>query len=216
MGNIQALLRPPAPPPPPPPPPANVCPAPTVCPAPATNPSPNNLFNNLLKVPESTIIKHRKAPNPGNARANSNRGGRCATQTTRPGRSGTYGSSGSSSVNPYTPTPFLKTLLQKEKESVETLLKLASKVGPVVNTMVEHENAYDAAFELETPAAIPTYGSTLQGFTLLLFYVSYAALMIVITIYVNATTANAAAAAGTFVGFIVLGFISMGLIQRYG
>ena len=179
-----------------------------------------NLFNDLLKIPKSSITKHTKAPNPGNARANSNRG-RCDT---RPGRSGasvsssagTSSASTTSTVNAYTPTPFLKTLLQKEKESVETLLKLASKVGPVVNTMVENENAYDAAFELETPAPIPTYGSTLQGFTLLLFYVSYAALMIVITIYINATTANAAAAAGTFVGFIVLGFISMGLIQRYG
>lgn len=180
-----------------------------------------NLFNDLLKIPKSSITKHTKAPNPGNARANSNRGARCAT---RPGRSGasvsssagTSSASITSTVNAYTPTPFLKTLLQKEKESVETLLKLASKVGPVVNTMVENENAYDAAFELETPAPIPTYGSTLQGFTLLLFYVSYAALMIVITIYINATTGNAAAAAGTFVGFIVLGFISMGLIQRYG
>ena len=212
MGNIQAIFRPP---PPPPPPPAPVCPAPNVCPV---NTTPNNLFNSVLQVPKSSITKTTKAPNPGNARANSSRGGRCASETRRPGTSGRYGSSGSalSSVNPYTPTPFLKTMLQKEKESVETLLKLASKVGPVVNTMVEHEKAYDAAFEAETQAPIPTYGSTLQGFTLLLFYVSYAALMIVVTIYVNATTANASAAAGTFVGFIVLGFISMGLIQRYG
>ena len=177
-----------------------------------------NLFNDLLKIPKSSVTKHTKAPNPGNARANSNRA-RCATRSARTdtsvanaGRS----ASTSSTVNAYTPTPFLKTLLQKEKESVETLLKLASKVGPVVNTMVEHENAYDAAFEAETQAPIPTYGSSLQGFTLLLFYVSYAALMIVVTIYVNAITANASAAAGTFVGFIVLGFISMGLIQRYG
>ena len=179
----------------------------------------DNLFNDVLKIPKSSVTKHTKALNPGNARANSNRGATCAT---RPGRGDTNvanagrSASTSSTVNAYTPTPFLKTMLQKEKESVETLLKLASKVGPVVNTMVENENAYDAAFELETPAPIPTYGSTLQGFTLLLFYVSYAALMIVITIYVNATTANAAAAGGTFVGFIVLGFISMGLIQRYG
>jgi len=180
-----------------------------------------NLFNDLLKIPKSSVTKHTKAPNPGNARANSNSNSnraRCATSSAQPETSLRSGasSSTSSTVNAYTPTPFLKTLLQKEKESVETLLKLASKVGPVVNTMVEHENAYDAAFEAETQAPIPTYGSTLQGFTLLLFYVSYAALMIVVTIYVNATTANAAAAAGTFVGFIVLGFISMGLIQRYG
>jgi hypothetical protein len=176
----------------------------------------DNLFNDVLKIPKSSITKSTKAPNPGNARANSNRV-RCASPAPQPGTSvANAASSGAATVNAYTPPAFLKTLLQKEKESVETLLKLASKVGPVVNTMVEHEKAYDAAFESETQAPIPTYGSTLQGFTLLLFYVAYFALMIVITIYVNATTANAAAAAGTFVGFIVLGFISMGIIRRYG
>ncbi len=177
----------------------------------------DNLFNDVLKIPKSSITKTTKAPNPGNARANSNRV-RCATSAAQPETSLRSGASSSvtSTVNAYTPPAFLKTLLQKEKESVETLLKLASKVGPVVNTMVEHEKAYDAAFEAETQAPIPTYGSSLQGFTLLLFYVAYFALMIVITIYVNATTGNAGAAAGTFVGFIVLGFISMGVIRRYG
>jgi len=175
----------------------------------------DNLFNDVLKIPKSSIVKSKKAPNPGNTRANSNRVA-CATSAPQPGTTTSSTSSVTSTVNAYTPPAFLEELLKKEKKSVDTLLKVASKVGPVANTMVEHEKAYDAAFEAETPAPIPTYGSTLQGFTLLLFYISYVALMIVITIYVNATTGNAAAAAGTFVGFIVLGFISMGLIQRYG
>lgn len=176
----------------------------------------DNLFNNVLKIPKSTIAKHTKAPNPGNARANSNRA-RCANPAPQIETVMTGGSIATgSTINEYTPPPFLRTLLEKEKESVETLLKLASKVGPVANTMVENENAYDAAFESETPAAIPTYGSTLQGFTLLLFYLAYFALMIVITIYVNATTANPASAAGTFVGFLILGILSIGLIRRYG
>ena len=176
----------------------------------------DNLFNDVLKIPKSTILKHNKAPHPGNTGANSNRA-RCANPAPQIETVIAGGSrAATSSINEYTPPPFLKTLLEKEKESVETLLKLASKVGPVANTMVEHENAYDAAFELETPAPIPTYGSTLQGFTLLLFYLAYFALMIVIIIYVNATTANAALAAGTFIGFIVLGIISMALIRRYG
>jgi hypothetical protein len=172
-----------------------------------------NLFTNVLDYPKPTIVKHAKVPNSGSARGSSN-SRRCDIPDSK--SPSAYVSSSSATVTAFTPSPFLKKMIANEKETVESLLKVAAKIGPVVNNIVEKEKAYDAAFEAETPAAIPGYGSTLQGFALLLFFVSYGALMIVIAIYINATTGNAATAGGTFIGLLILAFILMGVIKRYG
>ena len=118
-------------------------------------------------------------------------------------------------VSSSTPTPFLKEVLKKEKDSVESLLKLAAKIGPVAQTVVEEEKAYDAAFEADIPAPIPTYTSTLQGFTFVLFFFSYIAFTIVVAVYINATTGNAANAGGTLVGLLIFGLIIFALLKRF-
>jgi len=107
-------------------------------------------------------------------------------------------------------------MLLNEKAAVDSLLKVAGKIGPIANTTIEKEAAYDAAFESEVPAPIPTYGSTLQGFTLILFFISYVATMFIITIYINTTTGNATYAGGALMGFIILLAIIIALIKRFG
>ena len=173
-----------------------------------------NLFSDILKVPNPSLTRHSKPPNSG-SRSRSSR----TCRTGRLGPNSIYGrNSGNTlaSVTPKTPSPLLKQIILNEKDTVESLLKVAAKIGPVVNTIVEKEKAYDAAFESEVPAPLPSYGSSLQGFALLMFFVSYGALMIVLAIYINATTNNAAMAGGAFVGLLILAFIVMALIRRYG
>ena len=172
-----------------------------------------NLFTDVLKVPNPSLTRHSKIPNSGS---------RVISSSSKECRTGDFGSTigtvynSGNPITPKTPSPLLKQIILNEKESVESLLKVAAKIGPVVNTIVEKEKAYDAAFESEVPAPLPSYGSSLQGFALLLFFVSYAALIIVLAIYINATTNNAAMAGGTFIGMFILAFIMMGLLRRYG
>lgn len=81
--------------------------------------------------------------------------------------------------------------------------------------MVEIEDASDAAFQSKIPAAIPTYSSSLQGFTFILFFWSYISLAIVASIYINQTTGNTMNAVGTFVGSIVVLILVFALMKRY-
>ena len=113
------------------------------------------------------------------------------------------------------PLPFLKGVLVKEKEEIERLMKLAAKIGPVAQTVKDEENAYDAAFEAETPTPIPAYTDTLQGFTFVMFFFSYAALAIVMTVFINMTTGNPVSAGGTLIGFIVFGAVIFALLKRF-
>ena len=173
-----------------------------------------DLFSSILKVPNPSFTQHRKVPNSGSGSSRSSR----VCRTGLSGPNSIYGSNSGNTLpfTAQTPAPLLKKVVLNEKATVESLLKVAAKIGPVVNTIVEKEKAYDAAFESEVPAPLPTYGSSLQGFALLMFFVSYGCLMIVVTIYINATTGNAAMAGGTFVGLLVLAVIIMALIRRYG
>lgn len=143
----------------------------------------------------------------------------CAAPATPPvpGGSGGSGGLGTPAITPpaASPVPFLKGVLTKEREEVERLLKLAAKIGPVAQAVEEEEVAYDAAFEAETPAPIPAYTDTLQGFTFVMFFFSYMALAIVMTVFVNATTGNAMSAGGTLIGFIVLGAVIFALLKRF-
>lgn len=172
------------------------------------------LFRETLKVSESKMKQTKKDPRrvSGAARPLANK---CAPATISPSSMTGSPSITTSTRNITSTTPFLKDVLKKEKESVESLLKLAAKIGPVAQTVVEEEKAYDAAFEAETPAPIPTYTSTLQGFTFVIFFFSYIAFTIVITVYINATTGNMANAGGTLVTLLVFGLVIVALLKRF-
>jgi hypothetical protein len=136
----------------------------------------------------------------------------CPAQPSPPVLSGVGSSGGRSPVA----SAFLKTLIKQQLESAKSLMATAKAINPVEKTVGQMEAAYDAAFESDVKAALPYPGQTLQGFTVLLFIFSYLSLAIVCTIMVNAMTLNPAKAAGTFVGFIVVGFMMIGLFRQLG
>ena len=174
------------------------------------------LFQELLKFHPSTITQTQRSAsyNSGKSKTSTT----CAAPggaTAVPGGAAVPGVTASISSPAASNVPFLKGVITKEKDEVEKLLKLAAKIGPVAQTVEEEEKAYDAAFEAETPAPISAYTDTLQGFTFVMFFFSYIALAIVITIFVNVTTGNAVSAGGTLIGFTVFAAIIFALLKRY-
>ena len=114
------------------------------------------------------------------------------------------------------PTSFLKTVIEQQKQSVDSLMTTAKRVNPIAKKTSQMEAAYDAAFENSAPAAQPMLGSTVQGFILLFFAVSYVALTIVTCMTVNMLTDSGTKTAGTFVAFLVLGIILLSLLIQLG
>ena len=170
-------------------------------------------------MPKSDIVKTDRVPGLS-SQGVPTKGAVCPTntrtRTTKDTIARTPGTSKNSGISPYTPTPFLKTIIDNEKKAVESLMRVAAKIGPVANTVVEKEKAYNAAFQSKIPASLPTYGSTLQGFAFILFFWSYIALAIVITIFANGTTSSSAVGAGTMIGFAFVGILLFTLIKRFG
>jgi hypothetical protein len=113
-------------------------------------------------------------------------------------------------------TPFLKDVIKNEKDSIETLLKIASKIGPLAQTVVQKEEAYDAAFETTDPSPIPGPSGTMQGFALLMFFASYLILAIVMTVYVFQSSESEYKAATTLIIFTVGGAIVLSVLGRIG
>jgi hypothetical protein len=173
----------------------------------------NNVFEEILVMPQANIVATTAVPGRATGITNPNSGsGTCPPAVPTPPVVVVPPTSG---PNAYTPPPFLKKLIQDEKNSVESLLRTAAKIGPMANTLIESENASDAAFMAKEPAPIPTYGSTLQGFTFILFFWSYVSLAIVVSIYINQTTGSTGNAVGTFVGSMVTLVIIFAIMKRY-
>jgi len=171
-----------------------------------------NVFNSVLKVPsKSSFTQSKSVPGTSSGKTNPT-SGTCVVAPNIPSTT----LQASSNIRADTPSPFLKQMLINEKDTVESLLKAAAKIGPVVNTVMIKEAAADAAFVSKVPASIPTYGSTLQGFTFILLFWSLFSLAVVTSIYINQTTGNTASAGASFVGFAVIGVIIFSLIKRYG
>ena len=171
------------------------------------------LFQQVLQYNQGTSFRQSQ-------RGTSSGKGKLTTTCGPPASSVGSATDGVSLTPAYTPppassVPFLKGVITKEREEIERLMKLAAKIGPVAQTVEEEETAYDAAFEAETPAPIPAYTDTLQGFTFVMFFFSYTALAIVMTVFVNVTTGNAVSAGGTLIAFIVFGAIIFALLKRF-
>ena len=170
-------------------------------------------------MPKSDIVKSNRVPGLG-SQGVPTKGAVCPTnprpRPTSTSMARTPSTSKNAGISPYTPTPFLKTIIDNEKKALESLMRVAAKIGPVANTVVEKEKAYNAAFQSKIPATLPTYGSTLQGFAFILFFWSYIALAIVITIFANGTSGSSAVGGGTMIGFAVVGVLIFSLIKRFG
>ena len=118
-------------------------------------------------------------------------------------------------VNTGEPTSFLKTFLTEQKNTVDSLMATAKKIGPSAQKIVQADTAYNAAFESDAQAAVPTVGGTLQGFILIFFFISYIVLTLVITLMIYLSVSGGSAA-GTFVGFLLFGVCIFALLFRFG
>jgi hypothetical protein len=180
----------------------------------------NDVFKEVLRMPPSNIVPTITVPgSSASVRNSSGASASCPPPAPVPGASGSSSSSSSSSSSgggtPVQNPVFLRQIIQNEKDAVDSLLRTAAKIGPVANTMIGIEEASDAAFQAKIPAAIPTYSSSLQGFTFILFFWSYLSLAIVASIYINQTTGNTMNAVGTFGGSMVLLILIFALMKRY-
>jgi hypothetical protein len=106
-------------------------------------------------------------------------------------------------------------LVQQQQELADSLMSSAKKIGPVSQKIITSEDAYDAAFETDVAAALPSGSSSLQGFTLFFFILSFLSLAIVASINVNFISGSVFYAIGTFVSFLVLFILSIALINRF-
>lgn len=113
-------------------------------------------------------------------------------------------------------TPFLRNVIRNEEETVKALLKVAAKIGPLAQTVLQKEEAYDAAFETTEATPIPGPSGTMQGFALIMFFASYLILAIVMTFYVFQTSESEYKAATTMIIFIVGGAIVLSVLGRLG
>ena len=179
-----------------------------------SDPTMSTLFDTML------TISLRKPQKSSSGSKSGSRSGSTSGST-----SGSCASSAGSSQPPLSLLPkttgdeatsFLKTVIEQQKQSVDSLMTTAKRVNPLAKKAHQMEAAYDAAFESESPAVQPMLGSTLQGFILLFFALTYVALTIVTCMTVNMLTESGTKTAGTFVAFLVLGFVLLSLIIQLG
>ena len=111
---------------------------------------------------------------------------------------------------------FVKNLIEQQQDLADSLMASAKKIGPVSQKNIASEDAYDAAFETDVAAPLPNGSSSLQGFALFFFILSFLSLAIVASINVNAISGDTAYAIITFITFIVFFIVSMGIIYRFG
>jgi hypothetical protein len=173
-----------------------------------SDPTMSSIFNTMLTI---TVKKPHSAHDSLSKSKSKSKSGSCAPSV--PSQAPLTLPTGS---NPDESTSFLKTVLEQQKQSVDSLMTTAKRVNPLAKKASQMEAAYDTAFENETAAAQPKLGATLQGFVLLFFLVSYVALTIVTCMTVNMLTESGTKTAGTFVMFLVLGFVLLSLIIQLG
>ena len=109
---------------------------------------------------------------------------------------------------------FLKSAVDAQKITADTLIKSAGRITNYSNQKNLSNNAYDAGFETDTPSQLTGQSDTLQGFSYLLFFISFLALAIVLTIKIYVLTTNPINSALAFLGFIFLGVFLIALVRQ--
>jgi hypothetical protein len=118
--------------------------------------------------------------------------------------------------NVSTQKKFLIDLLQTEKDTADTLMKAAGRFTSLSNKQELSDNAFDASFETDPPSQITGPSATLQGFSYLLFFASYAALAIVLSVKIYVSTQNIMNSLFGFIGFLFIGLFLVGIIKQTG
>ena len=174
-----------------------------------SDPTMSTIFDNMLTI---TLQKQKHSRSSGKGSGSSSSS--CPPKSVSKGQP-PLTSSGLAATQSQ-PTSFLKTVIEQQKQSVDSLMTTAKRVNPLAKKAHQMEAAYDAAFESETPASQPMLGSTLQGFILLFFALTYIALTIVTCMTVNMLTESGTKTAGTFVAFLVFGIVLLSLLIQLG
>ena len=74
---------------------------------------------------------------------------------------------------------FLKTAINEQRVLADSLMESSKKMGPVSQKLSADTRAYQAAFETDIITPQPQTGSTLQGFTLIFFIISFFSILTV-------------------------------------
>lgn len=170
------------------------------------NPTMSTLFREMLKITPTTKSSSR---GPKTAVATSSDGTCSPTVPV----AATASSSSSSSAEKIA---FLKSILSEQKKTADSLMESAKKMNPVSQKLSAKATAYDAAFESEEVAPMPNISGTLQGFTLVFFTLAFFSLAIVASIITSQATGNVNSALKTFGTFVILYFVAVGMIIRFG
>ena len=107
-------------------------------------------------------------------------------------------------------------MLKTEKDTADTLMKAAGRFTSLSNKKELSDNAFDASFETDPPSQITGPSATLQGFSYLLFFASYAALAIVLSVKIYVSTQNIMNSFFGFIGFLFIGLFLVGIIKQTG
>jgi hypothetical protein len=111
---------------------------------------------------------------------------------------------------------FLKNMLQTEQTTADTLMKAAGRFTSLSTKRELSDKAFDASFETDPPSQITGPSATLQGFSYLLFFASYAALALVLSLKIYISTQNIMNSLFGLVGFLVIGLFLVAIIRHTG
>lgn len=169
------------------------------------------LFTEMLKVKSSSKVSSAKRTKKAiSARAAD---GTCAPVSSA--------SNGNSPGNPSSlfnnsddKVAFLKSVIKQQRETVDSLMASSKKINPVAQKIKTIDTAYDSAFETDITSPLPTMSSTLQGFTIFFFTLSYFSLAIVVCIMLNNQTGSTSNALKLFAALFMAFFILVNLIPR--
>lgn len=172
------------------------------------NPTMDNIFHDMLKIP---VIK-TKSSSKGTRKSTIATDGSCV-----PASSSTVGSDTTSQISTtLEKTAFLKSILTEQKKTAESLMNSAKHLQPFSQKVAALDSAYSASFESDIQAPLPNRSGTLQGFTIVFFFLSYIALAIVMSVIVNQVTGNTGTSVKVFAVFVVGFFVSIALLSRFG
>ena len=111
---------------------------------------------------------------------------------------------------------FLKNMLQTEQTTADTLMKAAGRFTSLSTKRELSDKAFDTSFETDPPSQITGPSATLQGFSYLLFFASYAALALVLSLKIYISTQNIMNSLFGLVGFLFIGLFLVAIIRQTG
>ena len=111
---------------------------------------------------------------------------------------------------------FLKNMLQTEQTTADTLMTAAGRFTSLSTRRELSDKAFDASFETDPPSQITGPSATLQGFSYLLFFASYGALALVLSLKIYLSTQNIMNSIFGFLGFLFIGLFLVAIIRQTG